>query len=627
MRSAQTIIEMVRSRGERGLPIRRVYRLIRNRDLLINAYGKLYANEGALTAGVNPHNTVQGMSLARIEAIIDQLEQGTYQWQPTRRTEIPKKKGGKRPLGIPSWNDKLVQEVIKTVLEAYYEPQFSSHSHGYRPSRGCHTALQEVETWRGTKWFIEGDIKGCFDNIDHDVLLQVIGRQIQDARFLKLLKEMLQAGYVQDWQYHKTHSGTPQGGVVSPLLANIMLNELDKFVENELFPQCNKGQCKERNPAYMRLNWQMTAAKRRRDVDTFRQLRGQRRQIPSQNTHDPKFRRLKYVRYADDFLLGFIGTRSEAMVIKEKLAQFLQGIKLSLSHDKTLITHATESRARFLGYEIHIAQDNNRCVRHRQQAKRQGRSINGLPLLKVPRDVIQKWSARFSKNGKATYRPYLLRCSAFEITFTYGQEFQGLANYYALAHNVSSLYKVKFHYMRSLAKTLAKKFKRSLSWVYRKYKRKSEDGVTCLIVDAPNPNNPDKPLRAKFGYKSLKRNDKAIITDTITYFYNGRNELARRLLANKCELCGSSDRIRGHHVRKLKDVVKRYQGQRHPPLWAKFMMERRRKVVFVCHQCHVDIHAGRYDGQKVKARLTGKPRDTETVKRGLAGGGWKSAVA
>lgn len=627
MRSAQTIIEIVRSRGERGLPIQRVYRLIRNRDLFINAYGKLYANEGALTAGVNPEDTVQGMSLARIDAIIDQLKQGAYQWQPTRRTEIPKKKGGKRPLGIPSWSDKLVQEVIRTVLEAYYEPQFSSHSHGFRPGRGCHTALQEVETWRGTKWFIEGDIKGCFDNIDHEVLLQVIGRQIQDARFLKLLKEMLQAGYMQDWHYHKTHSGTPQGGVVSPLLANIMLNELDKFVENELLPDYNKGQSKERNPEYMRLSWQMTAAKRRGDVAAYRQMRKERRQIPSQNTHDPKFRRLKYVRYADDFLLGFIGSRSEAMAIKEKLAQFLQSIKLTLSPDKTLITHATESCARFLGYEIYIAQDNNRCVRKKKEAKRQGRSINGLPLFKVPQDVIQEWSTRFNRKGKDTYRPYLLRCSAFEIIRTYGLEFQGLANYYALAYNVSSLYKVKFHFMMSLAKTLAKKFKRSLSWVYRKYKRKSEYGVTCLMVEIPNPNNPDKPLRAKFGYKSLKRNDKAVITDNITHFYNGRNELTRRLLADKCELCGSSDRIQGHHVRKLKDVVKRYQGQRHPPLWAKFMMERRRKVVFVCHQCHKDIHTGRYDGRKVKARLTGEPGDTETVMPGLAGGGWKSAVA
>lgn len=217
MRSAQNYIEIVHDRGKRRLPLQKVYRNIyHNRELFLAAYGKLYANKGAMTKGVDPSDTVQDMTLTRIDRIIDKLKNGTYQWQPVRKTEIPKKDGRKRPLGIPVWSDKLLQEVIRTVLEAYYEPQFSEHSHGFRPGKGCHTALREIYAWKGTKWFIEGDIKGCFDNIDHDALLEIIGRNIGDYRLLKLLKEMLKVGYLQDWSYHQTYSGTPQGGVLTP---------------------------------------------------------------------------------------------------------------------------------------------------------------------------------------------------------------------------------------------------------------------------------------------------------------------------------------------------------------------------------------------------------------------------
>ena len=158
MLQAQKYIEIVRSRGERRLPLNRVYRMIGHRDLYLAAYGKLYANKGATTPGVNPTDTVDGMSLKRIERIIAQLETGTYQWTPVKRTYIKKKKGGQRPLGLPGWNDKLLQEVIRMILDAYYEPRFADNSHGFRPGRGCHTALETIrDHWKGTKWFIEGD--------------------------------------------------------------------------------------------------------------------------------------------------------------------------------------------------------------------------------------------------------------------------------------------------------------------------------------------------------------------------------------------------------------------------------------------------------------------------------------
>jgi group II intron reverse transcriptase/maturase len=380
MALAQKFIETVHKVGEKGGELERVYRRMQDRDLFLNAYGKLYANKGAMTKGIDPNDTVQGMSVARVDRIIEKLRNKTYQWQPARRRNIPKKKGKTRPIGIPPWSEKLVQEVIRTVLEAYYEPQFSEYSHGFRPERGCHTALWEIGKWHGTKWFIEGDIKGCFDNIDHDILLEIISKKIKDYNLLKLLNEMLKAGYMQDWKYHNTYSGTPQGGVLSPLLANIVLNELDKFVENELMPAYNKGEAKKLNPEHNRLRQATHYAKKKGDVERYKSLKKEMRQIPSVVDNDPDFRRLKYCRYADDFILGFIGPKSEAMEIKQKIAEFLRTIKLTMSEEKTLITNAVEDRARFLGYEIRTAIDNTRLAKQQQSGTKR-RSINGQIML------------------------------------------------------------------------------------------------------------------------------------------------------------------------------------------------------------------------------------------------------
>jgi hypothetical protein len=222
MQNADTVLSIIRERGRRGLPLERIYRLLFNRDLYLHAYARLYANDGAMTPGTTAE-TVDGMSIAKIDQLIDDLRYERYRWTPVRRTYIAKKQSTKkRPLGIPTWSNKLLQEVIRLILEAYFEPQFSNHSHGFRPHRGCHTALQYIQTtWTGTRWFVEGDIASYFDTINHDTLLTILSEQLHDNRFLRLIRELLQAGYLEDWKYHQTYSGTPQGGVVSPILANI----------------------------------------------------------------------------------------------------------------------------------------------------------------------------------------------------------------------------------------------------------------------------------------------------------------------------------------------------------------------------------------------------------------------
>ena len=601
MLQAQKYIEIVKSRGERGLPLNRVYRMIRHQDLFLAAYGKLYANQGATTPGTNPKDTVDGMSLQRIERIIAQLEAGTYQWTPVKRVYIDKKKGGQRALGLPGWNDKLLQEVIRLILEAYYEPQFADNSHGFRPNRGCHTALQTIrDHWKGTKWFIEGDIHACFDKIDHNVVLGIIERDIHDQRFLKLLRDMLKAGYMEEWRYHKTYSGTVQGGVVSPILTNIVLNELDRFVENELLPEYTQGNRRRRNPEWRRLSRLMEKARQQSDVTEYRRLEKLRREVPSGDPYDKTYRRLRYCRYCDDFLLGFTGPKAEAEQIKEKIGEFLKTIKLTLSEEKTLITHASRGRARFLGYEIYVAQDDNRL----SQCQRQGttyktRALNGNILLSVPRDIAQTWQAKYTRHGKSIHRSSLLNSSDYEIVMTYNMELQGLLNYYALAHDLSQrLSQVCYMCLQSLVKTLAAKHKQKSTWVYRRYSHKLENGRKVIMVTVPR-DPPKKPLIVMFGNHSLSRVQRTVINDEIPHTYLKRTELVERLQAGECEVCGATDNIEVHHIRKLADLRKKYRNRQALPVWATFMLGRNRKTIVVCQPCHRQIHAGTYDGSKL----------------------------
>src|SRR5919199_6275086 len=265
MQNAETVLGVLRERGRRGLPLEELYRQLFNPQLYLLAYGRLYSNKGAMTPGATGE-TVDGMSLHKIEAIIAALRDERYRWSPTKRIYIPKKSGKLRPLGLPPWSDKLVGEVVRLLLEAYYEPQFSDRSHGFRPGRGCHTALREVaNTWTGTTWLIEGDISDCFGSLDHEVMISILAEKIHDNRFLRLVRHMLTAGYLEDWTWGATLSGAPQGGVASPVLSSIYLHKLDQFVETVLIPEYTRGRRRARNPAYLRLQTRLATARRRGD--------------------------------------------------------------------------------------------------------------------------------------------------------------------------------------------------------------------------------------------------------------------------------------------------------------------------------------------------------------------------
>lgn len=301
MQKAEQILQAMRKMGEKRSPLTRVYRSLFSEDLFLAAYAKLARNQGALTPGTDAQDTIDGMSHRRIQRLIEQLRYERFRFSPVRRIEVDKKSGGKRPLGLPNFSDKLVQEVLRMLLEAYYEPRFYYNSHGFRPGRGCHTALAYIKRqFTGAVWFIEGDIRGCFDNLDHQVLLAILARDIHDGRVLNLIRLCLEAGYLEDWQYHRTYSGVPQGGIISPLLSNIYLHELDAYIVDTLIPQHTRGKARRHSARYERLCRDIRYAREHGTPQDVQRLMQERRQIPSRETRDPDYRRLRYVRYADD---------------------------------------------------------------------------------------------------------------------------------------------------------------------------------------------------------------------------------------------------------------------------------------------------------------------------------------
>lgn len=589
MRDADTVLGIIHERGKAGLPLEDVYRQLYNPQLYLQAYDRIRQNAGAMTPGTTGE-TADGMSLEKIGSIIEALRFERYQWTPVKRVYIPKKSGKLRPLGLPTWSDKLLQEVMRSILEAFYEPQFSPRSHGFRPHRGCHTALMEVQrTWSGTKWFIEGDISKCFDMLDHQVLMQILKEKLHDNRFLRLIENILKAGYLEEWRWHATYSGSPQGGVISPILSNIYLDRLDRYVVDTLIPRNDRGQKRANNLEYNRCTEAMAKAKKEGNRSLFRKLSLKRRTLPAGDPQDPNYRRLRYIRYADDFLLGFIGPKAEAEDIKHQLTAFLHDeLRLELSSDKTLITHAQTEVARFLGYEIQAQHRNDKLDSKRR------RSINGDIGLYLPQSVIDGANHKYMRKGKSAHRPELLHESDYSIVSKYQTEYRGLVQYYLLASNVSRLGYVHHTMRASLAKTLANKHKARAKAILAKYASSitTPDGtLTCLRVEVPRANG-KPPLVATFGGISLRSRRTATITDrvTVTYFGWRQTDIVKRLLADACEICGIIGNCQVHHVRKLSDLLK---PGRPKPEWMKRMIALRRKTLVVCSPCHHDIHAGK----------------------------------
>ncbi|MDH6146052.1 group II intron reverse transcriptase/maturase [Kitasatospora sp. GP30] len=593
MQSAETVLGVLRERGRRGLPCGELYRQMFNPQLYLLAYGRIYSNKGAMTPGVT-QETVDGMSMGRINRIIDAMRHERYRFRPVRRVHIPKKQSGKtRPLGLPTWSDKLVGEVVRLLLEAYYEPAFSSRSHGFRPRRGCHTALREVaNTWTGTTWFIEGDIADCFGSLDHGVLLRALGENVHDNRFLRLVRNMLTAGYLEDWTWHTTLSGAPQGGVASPILSNIYLHKLDTFVEKELIPEYTRGGLRARSSEYRRVESAIARARRKGDRTEARSLYRRLHALPSQDPYDPGYRRLRYVRYADDTLLGFVGPKAEAGEIKQRLATFLrEDLKLEMSQDKTLITHARTGRARFLGYEIATASTDRRTRRPSGTDRRNRRSLNGAITLHVPKTVIKAKSSPYMAGGKPACQNSLVNETDYVIVGKFAVEYRGVVQYYLMAGDVFRLHRLRWVMETAMLRTLARKHGSTVSKMAVRFKAKIQTPYgsrTCFEARMPRDNR--KELVARFGGIPLKRQKTAELTDRLTGSVYPQKEVIRRLQGNRCEVCEQTGEVEVHHIRSLNDLT-RLDGP--SPEWANLMAKRRRKALVVCGACHERIHTGK----------------------------------
>ena len=453
MKPTTEILENIskNSRKNKDEIFTRLYRYLLRPDLYYIAYQNLYANKGAGTKGVND-DTADGFSQEKVNSIIQSLSDGSYSPNPVRRTYIKKKNNSskKRPLGIPTFTDKLVQEVLRMILESVYEPIFSNYSHGFRPNRSCHTALGYMKKdFTGVVWFIEGDIKGCFDNIDHNVLVNIIGSKIKDARLCQLIWKFLRAGYMENWNYNPTYSGCPQGGIVSPLLANIYLHELDKFAEKmaaEFYRKKARAYTKEYNVVAGQLTKykkMLKTAKGDEKSECLIKIKQLRKEIAKTPCGSRTDKVIKYIRYADDFLIGVKGTKEECEQIKKQFANFIGNtLKMELSEEKTLITHSSNP-ARFLGYDVRVRRDNTL----KPHGSHLQRTLKGKVELNIPfQDKImpflfEKSIIRQLKDGtlEPIARKYLYGCTDLEILFAFNAELRGICNYYALASNYTRL--------------------------------------------------------------------------------------------------------------------------------------------------------------------------------------------
>lgn len=571
----------------------RLYRYLFSEEMFAVAYQRIYAKQGNMTPRTDG-KTIDEMSLERIERLIVSLKDESYQPHPARRVYIPKKNGKKRPLGIPSFEDKLVQEVVRLLLEAIYEGHFEGTSHGFRPHRSCHTALGMIQkSFAGAKWFIEGDIKGFFDNIDHNVLISILRERISDERFLRLIRKFLNAGYVEDWKYNKTYSGTPQGGIISPMLANIYLDKFDKYIK-EYAAKFRKGDRRSINPEYWRLNNKKNWLKKKLQKTSDEQIRKsylyeiaqlskQMLSTPHKDAMDADFRRMQYVRYADDFLISVIGSKSECETIKADITQFMrEQLKLELSDEKTLITHA-QDKAKFLGYEIFIRKSD--AVKRNKDGVLK-RDFNGAVVLTLNSAVIQKKLTEYNAlevrniDGKDIWwskpRRYMTPMKPEDILAQYNAETRGLYNYYSLAANVSKeCASFAFIMKMSMFKTLGWKLNTSARKVRQKYQKDKD------FVIPYNDAKGKQKYRVFYNEGFKKRNaqfdvdyDKLPQTMYVPY-----PSLVERLKDGRCELCGKEGKVVMHHVRTLTKL----KGNNE---WEKLMLKRHRKTLVVCEDCN-----------------------------------------
>ncbi|MBU5257256.1 reverse transcriptase/maturase family protein [Tissierella praeacuta] len=583
----------------------RLYRNLYNPEFYLLAYQNIYANKGSMTPGVDGM-TIDGISMTRINRIIETLRNQSYQPKPARREYIKKKTGNKkRPLGISSADDKLVQEVVRMILESIFEGNFSEKSHGFRPNKSCHTALTQIRnTFTGTKWFIEGDIKACFDSFDHGVLIRILRKRIDDELFLNLIRKFLKVGYMEQWTYNETYFGIPQGSGCSPILANIYLNELDEFM-NELKDKFDIGDSNRRKVSYeyesargkaKRLkkkyakDWnEVSEEERKRRAEEIKAIKDIYTKMPRYEARDGNFKKIQYTRYCDDFLIGVIGSKEDAEAIKAKVKEFLANeLNLTLSDEKTKITHTSEC-AEFLGYRITVSR--NEGIKRRKDG-RKTRPYSAVVKLYVPKENWIKKLLEYEaikivsdENGnekwKATHSGKVLNKTDIEILSDYNAKVRGLFNYYCIADNAYVIGKFGRAMKYSMMKTFAFKYKTKVSKIKKKYVINGDFTVSYVTKQGVK--------NSVFYNQGYGKRDTSLAgqIEILPQYkrYDKPNSLSRKLKTKTCELCRSyCTEIEIHQVKKLKNLKGEHE-------WERLMLKARRKTLAVCPKCHSEIHS------------------------------------
>ena len=615
--TVQKRLESLPSLSKAGKRVNGLARLRATRTLMDSSVNRTRSNRGSATPGMDGE-TLDGLTIERINGWIRSMVEGTYHAKPVKRVFIPKANGKLRPLGIPSYADRMVQNAQRDILERIYEPVFSNYSHGFRPGRSCHSALFQIQRyWTATKWFIEVDVKSYFDTLDHGLLLNLLRKRVDDESFIATLQAQLQAGVMEKlsgdrqnkrsrrnrWEFRKSYSGVPQGGIVSPILANIYLHELDEFMWEEI-NTFNRGKRRRLDPLYNRIS--STIANRRvrvKKLDEAGTVTSERKQLitdikeltrsmqalPSKDPMDLNYRRLNYVRYADDFLIGVIGSKADAVALLAKVRAFLKDtLHLDVSEDKTGIVKATDG-ARFLGYDIQTKTGSRVARLQRDGYVSTTRSPGERIIFRTP---AEKLNAFCNKHGygdyasaKGTHRGALIHSSDYEIVSIFNAEIRGLANYYRMDKRVKTrMHKLAWVANQSLMLTLASKHSTTVAKVLQRLRRpngrhvvrhESESGkaievVVWLLPDLRDVGRP--ALQAEV--------DKGPVG---AFLATTRTDVTARLTAGECEnvLCTSptGTPIQVHHVNAMANV-----GQANGLEW--LASARTRKTRYLCINCH-----------------------------------------
>ena len=588
--------------SRQGKRVNGLFRLLSNPLLWERAYEQIAPNKGALTPGIDADNTLDGFSLERMDGIIARVMDGAYRFSPARRQYIPKANGKRRPLDIPTADDKLVQAAVKILLEHVYEPIFSDQSHGFRRGRSCHTALTEIRrTWHGMKWLIEVDIVGYYDNIDHGILIDLLRKRIDDERLIKLIERMLKAGYLEDWRFHKTFSGAPQGGVISPILANVYLHELDEFMAG-MKARYDRGQARRRSAHYLECSKQIQIRRRmierRRANDKeeeipalvaqIREWERRRSEAPSGDPFDPGYKRLRYCRYADDFVIGVIGSKDEARGVMAEVQAFLADhLKLTVSQEKSGIRKASEG-ASFLGYELRTYGDGRK-----KRMVKGGRPVT----MRVPGDRMQlhvpvgklasfaerqRLGSLHANRGEA--RCELINNSDVAILTGYNALMRGFAEYYKLGtlwkREVSRLHHL---WWWSLMKTLSRKHKCSV----KKTAERLRNGDRLGLWFEGRHHRRFMPMFRLVDVRPTQTSARVARQPVAVMHFGSRTDIVDQLHARACRSCAATNvPLEVHHVRKMSDM-------RGTTLWTRVKAARTRKRGVLCRDCHVAHHAGR----------------------------------